>query len=102
MDLKGSVALVTGASRGIGRAIALRLGSAGAAIAVNYRHERAKAEEVVALIERGRGRAVALQADVSVPEAVKSLVDRTQDLLGPIDICVNNAAIAPPRLVEEI
>jgi 3-oxoacyl-[acyl-carrier protein] reductase len=102
MRLKGNVALVTGASRGIGRAIALRLASEGAAVAVNYRREREKAEEVVALIVRAQGRALAFQADVSVPEAVGSLVGSVEKSLGAIDICVNNAAIAPPRLVEEL
>jgi 3-oxoacyl-[acyl-carrier protein] reductase len=102
MAITGSVALVTGASRGIGRAIALRLGSAGAAVAVNYRKERGKAEEVVAQIQRDNGRAVALQADVSSPEEVQGMVGRIEGSLGPIDILVNNAAIAPPRLVEEL
>ena len=102
MEIRGSVALVTGASRGIGRAIALRLASEGAAVAVNYRKERAKAEQVVAEIERDKGRAIAVQADVSSPEDVKALVARVESALGPIDILVNNAAIAPPRLIEEL
>ncbi len=102
MNINGSVALVTGASRGIGRAIALCLGSAGAAVAVNYRKERGQAEEVVAVIERAKGRAVALQADVSSPEEVQRLVSSVESSLGPIDILVNNAAIAPPRLIEEL
>jgi len=102
MDLGGKVALVTGASRGIGRAIALRLGSAGAAVAVNYRREREKAAEVVSQIERAKGRAAAIQADVSIPDEVQRLVASVQSSLGAIDILINNAAIAPPRLVEEL
>src|SRR6266851_8452875 len=102
MDLGGKIALVTGASRGIGRAIALRLASAGAAVGVSYRREREKAEEVVSQIECAKGRAVAVQADVSSPEEVQRLVATVQSSLGAIDILINNAAIAPPRLVEEL
>ena len=102
MELSGRVALVTGASRGIGRAIALRLAAAGAAVGVNYRREREKAEEVVSQIERAKGHAVAVQADVSSPEEVQRLVTSVQTSLGAIDILINNAAIAPPRLVEDL
>src|SRR6266851_164611 len=102
MELGGKVALVTGASRGIGRAIALRLASAGAAMGVNYRRERDKAEDIVSQIERAKGRAIAVQADVSSPEEVQRLVASVRSSLGEIDILINNAAIAPPRLVEEL
>ena len=102
MTMRGRISLVTGASRGIGRAVALRFGAEGIAVAVNYRKEKAKAEEVVALIERQGGRAVAFQADVSSPDDVQRLVESVEKNLGPIEILVNNAAIAPPRRVEEL
>ena len=102
MAIEGKISLVTGASRGIGRAIALRFGSEGAAVAVNYQKEKTKAEEVATEIRRGGGRAFAVQADVSSPEEVRRLVKTVESELGPIDILVNNAAIAPVRRVEEI
>jgi 3-oxoacyl-[acyl-carrier protein] reductase len=92
-SLAGKVALVTGASRGIGRAIALALGSAGAAIAINYRAGRSGAEAVADEIGRGGGKATAIDADLANPTAVESLIERTHAELGPIDILVNNAGI---------
>jgi 3-oxoacyl-[acyl-carrier protein] reductase len=92
-DLRGRVALVTGASRGIGRAIAIRLAEEGCDVAVNYRVEREGAEEVAARV-RGIGRrAIVVQADVSSPELVEAMVDRVEEELGPVDILVNNAGI---------
>jgi 3-oxoacyl-[acyl-carrier protein] reductase len=102
IDLRGRVALVTGASRGIGAAIATALAQAGAAVAINYR-ERADAAEVLAakIIDAG-GRATAVGADVSHSTAVKRLVEHTASALGPIDILVNNAGIAIVRGVDDL
>jgi 3-oxoacyl-[acyl-carrier protein] reductase len=92
-ELEGRVALVSGASRGIGRAIALELADAGAAVGVNYRADEAAAREVVAQIEAGGGKAAALQADLSDPEAAKRLVDDCEAALGEPEILVCNAGI---------
>ncbi len=86
-------ALVTGGSRGIGRAIALALARQGAAVAVNYRERADAAAEVVALVARNGGRAMAVQADVRDFAAVKAMTDTVARTLGPIDILVNNAGI---------
>ena len=101
IDLSGRVALVTGASRGIGRAIALALGQSGAAVAVNFRARQSEADEVVAQIRALGARAVALQADVSVSAEAASLAERAAQQLGAIDILVNNAGIALPDSGEE-
>ncbi|MDK1009615.1 MAG: 3-oxoacyl-[acyl-carrier-protein] reductase [Actinomycetota bacterium] len=93
------VALVTGAARGIGREIALKLARDGFAVAVNYASSEAKAEKVVAQIETAGGRAVALQADVSDPDAVISLFSTVTDELGPVHVLVNNAGITDDGLV---
>jgi 3-oxoacyl-[acyl-carrier protein] reductase len=91
--LKGKVALVTGASRGIGRAIAERLARDGAAIAVNYSRNAAEAQKVAAEIKAAGGNALAIQADVArVPEIVR-LFDKTIAYFGKLDILVNNAGI---------
>jgi 3-oxoacyl-[acyl-carrier protein] reductase len=92
-ELEGHVALVTGGSRGIGRATCLRLAEAGAAVAVNYQQNEKAAEEVVARIEAQGGRALALQADVSERAAVEAMVGRVREGLGTVDILVNNAGI---------
>src|SRR5690606_22602793 len=93
MCLANRVALVTGASRNIGRAIALALAKRGAAVAVNYAKSAAAAQEVVAEIEAGGGRAFAVQADVADADAVAAMVQAVEEHLGPIDILVNNAGI---------
>lgn len=91
--LKGKVALVTGASRGIGRSIAERLAREGAAIAVNYSSNRGEAEKAVAQIQSQGGMAFAIQADVGrVPEIVR-LFDQTLAQFGRLDILVNNAGV---------
>jgi 3-oxoacyl-[acyl-carrier protein] reductase len=99
MKLEGRIALVTGASRGIGRAIAQVLASEGAAVAVNYRSGREKAEEVVKDIAAKGGRAVALPGDVADYAQAKTLVEQTLKELGGLHILVNNAGIAKDGLI---
>jgi 3-oxoacyl-[acyl-carrier protein] reductase len=93
VNLEGRTALVTGTSRGLGRAIALRLASEGAAIAVNYHHRPTEAENVVALIHQRSGRGLAVQADVGDAAQVRAMAERIARELGPIDILVNNAGV---------
>ena len=88
-------AIVTGASRGIGRAIALRLAADGFGVVVNYAGNAAKAEEVVNEITSAGGRALAIQADVANPEDVKQLFEKAIKAFGQIDVVVNNAGIMP-------
>jgi 3-oxoacyl-[acyl-carrier protein] reductase len=102
VTLAGRTALVTGASRGIGRAIALALAEGGASVAVNYLERKAGAEQTVGMIEKLGRKAAALQADVSDAKAVAGLVQRTESALGPIDILVNNAGIALQRGLEDL
>ncbi len=103
-DITGRVALVTGGSRGIGRAIALALARAGAPVAVNYRQRAADAEEVAARICAAGGRAMAIQADVSRAGEVRAMAAAVASELGPVEILVNNAGIArvqPPEAITE-
>lgn len=92
-NLNGKVALVTGASKGIGAEIARELASRGAAVAVNYSSDKAGAEKVVADIKAKGGKAVAIQANVAEPATIGPLVSQTAKEFGPIDILVNNAGI---------
>ena len=101
-QLNDRVALITGASRGIGKAIALALAKAGAAVAVNYRERGEEATSVVDAIHRSGGRAVAVAADVAIAGAVKDMIGAVERQLGPIDILVNNAGMAAMRSLEEI
>ena len=93
MGLEGRVALVTGASRGIGRAIALALAREGADVAVNFRQRGQAADEVVAAIAGLGRKAIAVQADVRSADQVKAMVERVRAELGGPDILVNNAGI---------
>ncbi|MCF1505874.1 SDR family oxidoreductase [Afifella sp. H1R] len=92
-DHKPRVAIVTGASKGIGAAIARRLASDGAAVIVNYAHSRASAERLVGDIEGAGGKALAVQADVASAEGLQSLFDAAEQAFGQADILVNNAGI---------
>ena len=91
VDLSGKVALVTGASRGIGRAIALELGSNGAFVFVNYRKREDKAKETLSLIKSNGGDGEIIQADVSSEPDVERMFKTIEDTKGKIDILVNNA-----------
>jgi len=94
------VAIVTGASRGIGAAIAQRLAKDGFAVVVNYAGNAAEADKVVAAIHGAGGTAIALQADVANATAVRALFERTVAALGRVDVLVNNAGIMPPQLPQ--
>ncbi|MGC8837788.1 MAG: 3-oxoacyl-[acyl-carrier-protein] reductase [Anaerolineae bacterium] len=98
-DLSGKVAIVTGASRGIGRAIALELARRGATVVVNYHTNEAAAQEVVAKIQQAGGRALAVQADVSQFEEARRLVDTATETFGQVDILVNNAGVTRDTLL---
>jgi 3-oxoacyl-[acyl-carrier protein] reductase len=93
MRLKDQNALVTGGSRGIGRAIALAIAAEGAKVAVVYRGSQEAADKLVADIEANGGTAIAIQADVSDAAAVEACVKRVEQELGPIHILVNNAGV---------
>ena len=99
MLLDGKTALVTGASRGIGRAIAIRLASEGAAVAINYAGNVKAAEEVKAVIEAAGGRAMLVQADVADSTAVDAMIKAVIEAFGQIDILVNNAGITRDGLL---
>ena len=91
--LQGKIALVTGASRGIGRAIALRLAQEGADIAINFKTDQHRAEAVAQEIRASGPRALVFQADVRSDKAVRWMAERVEQFFGRIDILVNNAGI---------
>ncbi len=91
--LAGKVAVVTGASKGIGASIATHLAAAGAAVVVNYAKSKEGADRVAAEIARGGGKAVAVQADVAKPDDVRRLFAETKKAFGKLDVLVNNAGI---------
>src|SRR5262245_40255320 len=100
--LKGKVAVVTGASKGIGASIALHLAKEGAAVVVNYVSSKAGADKVVAEITGSGGKAVAVQADVSKEADVKRLFAETTKAFGRLDVLVNNAGIYEFAPLEQI
>ena len=100
--LSGKIALVTGAARGIGRSIALKLAAAGCDVAVNYRGGSHEAEQLVAeIVALGRS-AISVGADVSSPDEVAEMVARIRSELGAVDVLVNNAGIAKPLPIESV
>lgn len=99
IKLQDKVAMITGGSRGIGRATSLALAQAGAAVVINYRGNQAAADELVQLIEKADGRAVAIQADVSQAEDVERLFKQCMDTFGRLDILVNNAGVTRDTLL---
>jgi 3-oxoacyl-[acyl-carrier protein] reductase len=101
-ELNGKIALVTGASRGIGRAIALGLSKAGARVVANYLQAKQQADDLRREIETAGGKCLLLQADVSLEQEVSRMVGRIQSELGDVSILVNNAGIGRPQKIEEI
>ncbi|WP_042161171.1 SDR family oxidoreductase [Paenibacillus gorillae] len=102
MNLNGKVAIVTGASRGIGRQAAIQLAQSGVKVAVNYSSNKAKADEVVQFIEQFGGQAVAIRADVSKVNEVEAMFSETIEKFGRIDILVNNAAIMECKAIADV
>lgn len=98
----GKVALVTGSSRGIGKAIAERLGNDGAKVVVNYAGSADKAQEVVATLEAKGGKAIAVQADVSKVADIQRLFEQTLEHFGQVDILVNNAGTTFYKPIAEV
>ena len=99
--LEGKTALVTGGSRGIGAAVAKRLAADGARVAITYAKGADAAASVVKAIESAGGRAIAIQADATNPKAIQAAVEKTVSALGKLDVLVNNAGTAIPKMFEE-
>ena len=100
--LAGKVALVTGSSRGIGREIACKLAQMGAAVAINYNQSKSSAEEACKQIMAAGGKAIAIQADVTVMAELQHLFDQTLEKFDKIDILVNNAGILITKKIEQV
>eukprot|EP00026_Physarum_polycephalum_P015419 Phypoly_transcript_16095.p1 GENE.Phypoly_transcript_16095~~Phypoly_transcript_16095.p1 ORF type:complete len:244 (+),score=46.75 Phypoly_transcript_16095:141-872(+) len=101
-ELQGKIALVTGGSRGIGKAVSIHLAKLGVDVAVNYKSNVTEANKVVEeIVSLGR-RAIAVQADVSISGAVNNMIAEIEGKLGKIYILVNNAGIAPPKKIDEL
>ncbi len=96
MLLQDKVAIVTGSSRGIGASVARFLAASGARVTVNYTKNKERGEKVVSEIQQAGGKAILVQADVTVLEQVQAMVTRTEKELGPVDILVNNANMSFP------
>ena len=101
-SLDGAVVVITGSSRGIGRAIAEDLGQAGAKVIVNYHQSREAAEDLVVGLKQSGSEAVAIQADVADPMQAARLIDETIQLFGRIDVLVNNAAFNIDRTLKNL
>lgn len=102
MGLNGKVAIVTGASRGIGRQVAIQLAQSGAQVVVNYSSSRGKADEVVKTIEQLGGQAAAIQADMSKVREVEALFSETLERFGRVDILVNNAGLMENHPIADV
>src|SRR5262245_32569231 len=98
VDLRGQVAVITGASLGIGRATAIAMGRAGADVVVNFRSHREQAEEVARAVRDAGARAIAVQGDVADQSAVEMLIARAVSEFGKVDIAVSNAAYSDREL----
>jgi 3-oxoacyl-[acyl-carrier protein] reductase len=102
MNFHGHVALITGASSGIGRATALRLADAGADLALGYGHQEQAAIAVVEQVRQTGSKAIAVGGDLSDPAQVRTLVQTTQTQLGSVDLLISNAGASKPEKLEEI
>src|SRR5580704_11665940 len=102
LKLKDKVAIVTGASKGIGASIAKHLAAEGASVAVNYSTSKEGADQVVAEIVNKGGKAIAVQANVSQQPDIKHLIDETKKAYGKIDILVNNAGVYEFAPLEDV
>lgn len=100
--LAGKVAVVTGASKGIGAAIAERFGQEGASVVVHYASDKKGAEKVVAAIEKSGGKAVAVQGDLSKPDEVTKVFGQANSAFGRVDVLVNNAGVYEFRPVDQV
>jgi len=102
MNLEGKVALVTGSSRGVGRAVALGFAQKGARVVVNYTSNQGAADEVVAEIESMQSSAIAVKADVALKSDVEMLVGKAKETFGKLDILVNNAGFTRPAMMVKM